>query len=578
MVLRRLAWIAGFLALAATIGTAYAAYLLADYSWSQVVEYRSPYADYDRSWTEEFDSRPLVESQDTSTSARVVFVLIDGLTLEASRDLMNSLDTARQYGADMVAVAPEPSLSYPTWTNVLTGATPDISGVTTNWFEGEVPVETIFDVLYPRPVIVSATEDFEELYGVEAVASQVYLEPWDDTRYLGGVLVDEALRMAEETPAALTFVYIPDADQIAHDNGPESDEYAEVVAQIDRDVQRLITNLQDDRTMFVITADHGHVEGGGHGGWEFEATRIPAIFFGPGARYDSGEISQSDIAPTIAAVLDADVPAWSAGRVLNTIVEVDDVAYADAQSAYRAFAERYARVIDGASTQIGGASTYDEIDGALEDLRATRMELDRGARMPTALLVAGIALAALLALALLSWRAFLSALAGTAAYYAAYNALYFVYHGHEWSLSAFNTETYIEAFFNTRMIEAAAAGVVAAVVAATVYPLLRRRPKAPRASYLGGWLALGPATVLAIQATLVVQVAWFLWAWGAELTWRLPDLKWGFKYDLDLIQITGLAVAALLSPLVTYLVGRYHPKVRRADPALPAEEPEGASA
>ncbi len=573
MVFRRLAWIAGILALIVGLGTAYAAYLLADYSWSQVVEYRTPFGDYDRQWTEEFDARPVVESSDTSTTPRVVLVLIDGLTLQASRDLMNSLNTAREYGADMVAVTPQPSLSYPTWTNVVSGAPPDISGVSTNWFEGKVPVETIFDALYPRPMIVSATEDFDQLYGVSDVASQVYLEPWDDTRYLGGILVDEALNMAGESNAALTFVYIPDADEIAHEHGPESDEYAEVVGRIDRDVQRLVEGMQDDRTMFVVTADHGHIDGGGHGGWEPEATRIAAVFFGPGARYDAGEISQSDIAPTIAAVLDADVPAWTTGRVLNTIVEIDDVAYADAQASYREFAELYAEVLDGSSSQIGGASTYDEIDGALADVRAQRMELDQAARMPTALLIAAAALAVLVVLAGLSWRAFLGAMAGAVAYYAVYNGLYFGVHGHQWSLSAFNTEKYIEAFFNTRMIEAAVAGLVAALVAALVYAALRRDPKGPRSSYLGGWLALGPATVLAIQATLVLQVAWFLWAWGAELTWRLPDLRWGFKYDLDLIQITGLAVAALLSPLVTYLVGRYHPKVRRAEAGIAGDSP-----
>lgn len=575
---RRLAWIAGILAVVASLAAAYAAYVLAGYSWSQVVDYRSPFADYELGWVEQMKARPAVESQDTSTSPRVVLVLVDGLTLQASRDLMGSLNTARQYGADMVAVTPQPSLSYPTWTNVLTGAPPDVSGVTTNWFEGRVPVETVFDAVYPRPMVISATEDFDELYAVRDVTANVYLEPWDDTRYLGGVLVDEALRMAEDTHAALTFVYIPDADTIAHDNGPESDAYAEVVTRIDRDIQRLVEGMQDDRTLFVVTADHGHVDGGGHGGWETPATRVPAVFFGPGARYESGVVSQSDIAPTVAAFLDADVPTWASGRVLDSIVDVDPVALADAQASYRLYAERYARLIDDTDSRVGGASTYDEIDRALSDVRTKRLEADRDARMSTAALVAAGALAVLLVVALLSWRALLATIGGTAAYYAVYNALYFLVHGHQWSLSAFNTETYVEAFFNVRMAEAAGAGLVAVLVSAAVYAALRRDPKGPSGPYLGGWLSLGPATVLVVQATIAAQVAWFLWAWGAEVTWRLPDLKWGFKYDLDLIQVTALGAAALLSPLVTYLVGRYHPKVRRAMAVSPAEEPPPADA
>jgi hypothetical protein len=117
---------------------------------------------------------------------------------------------------------------------------------------------------------------------------------------------------------------------------------------------------------------------------------------------------------------------------------------------------------------------------------------------------------------------------------------------------------------NGRMIEALVSAIVAAKVAALVYPLLRREPKGARVrGYAGGWLALGPATVLAIQATLGLQIAWFLWAYGAAVTWALPNLKWGFKYDLDLVQATALGAAIVLSPLVTYLVGRYHPLVRK---------------
>jgi hypothetical protein len=121
----------------------------------------------------------------------------------------------------------------------------------------------------------------------------------------------------------------------------------------------------------------------------------------------------------------------------------------------------------------------------------------------------------------------------------------------------------VETFFNIRMAEAALAGLVAVGVAAAVYPYLRASVKGPRtAGYLGGWLALAPAVVLVIQMTLAAQVAWFVWAYGAEIVWALPDFKWAFKYDLDLIQMTALAAAAVLGPLVTYLVGRYHPKVR----------------
>ena len=92
-----------------------------------------------------------------------------------------------------------------------------------------------------------------------------------------------------------------------------------------------------------------------------------------------------------------------------------------------------------------------------------------------------------------------------------------------------------------------------------------QRPRARRiAEYLAGYLALAPATLLVILGTLAVQVAWFLWRWGAAVTWMLPDFRWAFKYDLDLVQMTAVGASVLLAPLVTYLIGRYHPKVHVA--------------
>jgi len=56
------------------------------------------------------------------------------------------------------------------------------------------------------------------------------------------------------------------------------------------------------------------------------------------------------------------------------------------------------------------------------------------------------------------------------------------------------------------------------------------------------------------------------------VTWILPDLRLGFKYDLDLLQCVALGAASVLSPLVTWLVGRYHPRVAR-----PVAEPSATS-
>jgi hypothetical protein len=41
-------------------------------------------------------------------------------------------------------------------------------------------------------------------------------------------------------------------------------------------------------------------------------------------------------------------------------------------------------------------------------------------------------------------------------------------------------------------------------------------------------------------------------------------MREAFKYDLDLIQLTALGGAAVAGPLLTWVAGRWHPRVRRA--------------
>lgn len=114
------------------VGVALGAFQLAQYSWDEVAEYRSPFTGALPSGKE---GQPLVE--------RVVLVVIDGLRLDASQEMVN-LNRLRGQGVDLVARVGQPSLSYPSWTVISTGAWQEISGVTTNWYEGEVEVDTIF--------------------------------------------------------------------------------------------------------------------------------------------------------------------------------------------------------------------------------------------------------------------------------------------------------------------------------------------------------------------------------------------------------------------------------------------------
>lgn len=551
--------IAGVIAALVCLAAAYAAYELAGRSWDQVVSYRTPFGEYDRPWAAD---RAAPGAPVSDREPRVVLVIIDGLRLDVT-DVMPGYQTLRQYGADMVAVTGQPSLSYPTWTTILSGADPDISGVTTNWFEGAVPVETVIDTTLAadRRVVVSAPEDFATLYEADR-AQGTFFHPWT-TEYMAGTYVDEAIALARRTDPALIVVHQPDTDDAGHYHGGTSAEYVAMAQRIDSEVMRLVEAFRDERTLFVITSDHGHVDEGGHGGWEEAVVQVPALFVGRAAPLERDAISQADIAPTIAAFLGTAIPAHAEGRVRAELLPdgAVDLRVADAHALE--FAGRYLTALGEPVERLGEARTAPQAETVLAAVRAERLAAERADRLPLALGLGAVALLAIAVPFAFSWRAGLAALTGVLGYYLVYNTLFFIVRGHQWSLSAFNTEELVERFFYTRMAEAALAGIAAAAIAAVVYPLVRDHPKGPHErGYLGGWLALGPATLLAVVATLGVQVAWFVWAWGLDIVWRLPDMRWGFKYHLDLVQIVGLGAVALLVPVVTYLVGRFHPATR----------------
>jgi hypothetical protein len=582
-------WTAFAAALVVCLGTAYGAYTLATYSWNQVVDYRGPYAKVKLPAGAEAPARPL-EIKKTQGEPRLVYVIIDGLREDVSRK-MPALNGLRRGGADFVVRTSQPSLSFPNWTTLMSGAPQRISGVTTNWYEERVKVETLVDVALAasRTVAVSAPKDFEMLYGVNRTG-HVFLRDWTEGEYMTGEIVDHAIALASggaPLPAGartltatvdmsllptLVVVHFPDVDEAGHAFGGASKQYLDTALKVDADLGRLVTALKDSHTTFVVTSDHGHIDTGGHGGWEDVATKVPAVFAGPDVIPGSGEGTQDQVAPTVALLNDLPAPRNATGAPLLqsppslNAIDVPDRFETQRTAAFNA----YTGAVSGTP---GNGTTAARARIAFDQATDARLAAERSARLPLAAGVAIVALLAIVAVGLLSRRVLVSALAGTLGYYLVYNGIYFGLHRYGlWSLSEFNSEALLKGFMNARMIEAVIAGVIGVLIAADVYLATHKEPRRAKGEYLPAWLALGVASVMVIEATLAMQVAWYLWQWGASVSWYIPDLMWGFKYDIDLIQMTALGAAALLAPLLAFLVGRYHP-IRQPKESEAAADP-----
>lgn len=533
----------------------YQAQNVAVIGWDSVVEYQTSYL-----------TRLPRGSAAEPLARRVVLVLVDGLRLDASRN-MSHLNELRQRGADLSVRVGQPSLSYPSWTVIASGAWQEISGVTTNWYEGEVQVDTIFQAARDAgmPAVVVGSGGWEKLYGshltefVQVPVPEDENAPPEAWAQMDGDSLRLAIRVLDDYPEGLILVYFGGTDELAHRYGGVSSQYLGEVQKVDEYIGRLAERLDLEKDVLIVTADHGHVDGGGHGGWEKEVLHVPLVMVGKAIRRGAyTERLQADIAPTVAALLGLPIPVYAQGRPLLEMLEasVDAkgriglnaglqlVGFYDAYAqtlGVRPFAggslakyrERLARGEEGALS-----SMWEEITAQARAARVKRFWRERLLRLPIAL---GIALVPLLYLLLFRrrLRQVLLPLGFALLYFVFYNALFFG-RGYHWSLSAFNSEAQIEAFFNERLLDAAISFIAAGLLLALVSwkrPLLQTLERMVTFAFFVGYL-------------LLLQVDLFYWLYNIRFSWALPDLKLGFKYYMDLLQMvpTGL-LGVILAPL-----------------------------
>src|SRR3989304_1516790 len=105
---------------------------LAAYSFSQYVNYASPF-------TVPLDS----STAGPALAQRVILIVIDGLRVDAFERTRLG-ERYRPRAPLRRALTGEPELSCPGRRTILSGAPPEISGVTTNWYTGAVKVDHLF--------------------------------------------------------------------------------------------------------------------------------------------------------------------------------------------------------------------------------------------------------------------------------------------------------------------------------------------------------------------------------------------------------------------------------------------------
>lgn len=219
--------------------------------------------------------------------------------------------------------------SGPGWSSIATGVWPDKHGVVDNGFAGaqftKYP-DFLSRAKAARPELTTSA-----LFSWAALDEHGAFGKTIDTRVVldGFALTFAAAdrRIAAETErhlagpgSDLTFVYLGDTDEVAHDLGPLCPEYTEALLVQDAFLGRFLDAVRarpsygDERWTVLVTTDHGHVDEGGHGGTSEQERTVFVIANRLGADLGGrslGEARLVDVAPTALAELGIAMdPGW----------------------------------------------------------------------------------------------------------------------------------------------------------------------------------------------------------------------------------------------------------------------------
>jgi arylsulfatase A-like enzyme len=146
--------------------------------------------------------------------------------------------------------------------------------------------------------------------------------PKDDRRTADDIILEESLAALQEEPNLL-WIHFSGSDWSGHHYGGASEEYRQFAREIDTRIAKIAEAMDLDSAVLIVNSDHGHIDTGGHGGWEEEVVSAPLVIAGEGIKPGSyGEVEQANIAPTVAALLGSPIPTHNQGQPMYDLLDM----------------------------------------------------------------------------------------------------------------------------------------------------------------------------------------------------------------------------------------------------------------
>ena len=279
------------------------------------VFYRSPIQDIGGLAAHQSSMRPL--------ASRVVFVTLDGAPADvvfsaAARDLISERDGTPYSGPTAPFLASVlnatqgdvcwgvththvPTESRPGHVSLIAGLYEDPSAVTTGWQHNP---NKSFDTVWKEATYVWqwGAPEIVNIFAGEHIETYAFPDEINDfaqdpaivdawvsdnmTQFFASAPHDAALMTQLASERVVFFLHYLGMDSAGHKFGTEGVGYLETLTHVDaclrKAKQTFDTFYGDDRTVMIVTADHGMTKRGSHGDGSPSETRVPLLVFGSG--------------------------------------------------------------------------------------------------------------------------------------------------------------------------------------------------------------------------------------------------------------------------------------------------------
>jgi hypothetical protein len=281
-------------------------------------------------------SLPALAAAGVSGVKTVVIFAVDGLGANVLRSGMPPIFRSfqREGAFSLKGRGVMPTLTFPNFASMLSGAGPEQHGVTSNEWRPDH-----FDV---SPSCQGAGNAFPTIFGVlrrqrphsrlamffDGDGFPFIVEPGVPDKTGAGAGPDATLAMALDYITAsrptLVFLHVDLMDHAGHTEGFESPAYAKALVHCDELLAALMKRLADtgmlSSTIVLITSDHGGV-GKKHGGTSMTELEIPWLIRGPGViagKEIQSPLNTFDTASTIAYIFGLQQPScWISKPVVE---------------------------------------------------------------------------------------------------------------------------------------------------------------------------------------------------------------------------------------------------------------------